>query len=865
MLGSSLGAERALSPNVTTDSLTIGNNTSTGIATDTSTALKSGDLISLSYLDKTLSPILTALKKLDPEGNLLQSLGIINPSGCDPYFGDEMWTPTGWNIKNNMAFCDGSETNNVLFLSKDAYGGKGQYFFFLNVVDLPTGRLELLINDEWVATFDEIGMHYREITLNDITTDELKLVAKDVAEQDMVAITNVNLCYIADRFYQYLMLKVKALATVDAEGFVPREEYQHQLQVFTQQFQESTALYMERLSAHTSAENPHGITPASIDAASREHTHSQYVTESEVNQVVGGAMSNYALKEHEHRQYLDEDWGRRLISSEVASHLSEMVSIAPLAIISGPQGKVPSRYVGTDISSPSAILVTSIPNFKSGATFDYINGLISTDRTELMESAPHIFTDGVTIPAHPDFKDISFVAQYHNVRYIKGYKIKIQGAWPEKWSIYTMNSTAVTFIEWQDSSVFAIVDDEYVADLTWENEYSTDGLMFKFELPEDMDEECKITIEIKFSDLTLEDFGIDSGAISFSVPTKGVTRLLNKGLSSRTTVVTPVTHVADVPYYFFMGREPGDPNGFQVYTPFPPEYSNCRKGLPVFVNQYNAIEKAEGLYEEYQHPSFGTLKLVQGGTATDSDLRRIYDNTENSWMSDGESKTIVLEHEFTSDNPVVLSSYMLNWRLDDIDHIPEKWTLNLIGTDIQGQEVTVVADSIDNFHPFYSAEDDDIVYHKKLKPEIHIKKIQLIMETESDDKAIGLNFFSLFINEYWYCIPENVMYRGLDKCSAMCFGWAVWNEETGYQVQNIPIGRSAVLPVNNLEKTELMTEYKVPNPFFTCDIHITIQPYSHMQNDLESPSAYISNVTEREISVMCETSYRYAIAISRMW
>ena len=865
MSGSSLGANRAVSPNVTTDALTLGINTSSAIATETSEQVSPSDLISSSYLDKTLSPILKSLKKLDPEGDLLKSLGIINPSGCDPYFGDASWTPTGWYIKNNMAFCEGNAVDNRLLLSKEAYGGNGQYFFFLTVVDLPTGRIELHKNGEWVATFDEIGTHFREITLDDITTDELELVAVDVAEQDMVAITCVNLCYIADRFYQYLILKVKSLATVDAEGFVPREEYAHQLQLFSRQFQESTALYLEKLTNHIQADNPHGITPASIEAAARDHTHSQYITLAALNQVVAGSMANYALREHEHRQYLDEDWGKRLISSEVASHLSEMVSISPLVIISGPQGKMPSRYVGTDMTAPSAVLIPSAPNFRANATFDYLNGLVSTDQAALMGDSPKFFTDGITIEPDVEFRKVSFVVQYHNRRAIKGYKLSIRGALPEKWAIYTMENTAITFTEWQDNSILDIQDDSYVADLIWESEVQSDGLMFTLELPEVLNESCTVKVEVKFSDLTISDFGIDPSAVSFSVPTKGVTRLLSKNLSVDVTTVTPNVKVPGVPYYFFMGREPGYDSGFQTYTPYPPEYSNSRRGLPVLVNQYKNLDVEEGLYEAYKHPSFGTVSLVQGGTAEGNSLRRIYDNTRDSWCSDGQSKTIVIEHVFEGNSPIVLSSYMVNWRLTDLEHIPEKWTLNLIGTDIHGEEVTVVADSVDNFHPFYSAEDDDIVYHKKLKPEIHIKKIQLIMETEEDGKAIGLNLLSFYLNEYWYCIPENVMYRGLEKASAMCFGWATWNEQTGYEVQNIPIGRSCVVPVNNLEKTEFLSEYTVPNPFFTCDVHVSVQPYSHTQEESESPSAYVSNITEKEITVMCETSFRYALAISRMW
>ena len=110
------------------------------------------------------------------------------------------------------------------------------------------------------------------------------------------------------------------------------------------------------------------------------------------------------------------------------------------------------------------------------------------------------------------------------------------------------------------------------------------------------------------------------------------------------------------------------------------------------------------------------------------------------------------------------------------------------------------------------------------------------------------------------------MYLGNSKTKTICLGTAKYSDTNGWRVYNQCIGRSCVIPINNLDMTEPYTEYVVPNPFHTVDIVANVQNYVLTDDEAtNSPDAYVANITSDYITIYANTPFRYALSISRTW
>lgn len=825
-------------------------------------------LITGGYLDQALHEIRTLLGSLDPEGTLLSDLSMISPSLTDPYFSmEDDWTLNNWVKQDEKMYCVGGHKNNSLVLTKDLYISKGQYLISIIVNSLPSGYLEIRKNGEFVAAIRETGPHYKEITIDDILTDEISFVGVNVAANDNIEVFSISIHYVAERFYEYLIRKIKSLSVVDTEGFVPREEYEHTLDVFLAQFQDATNKYLRALNMHTTANNPHEITPEKINAAPSYHLHDQYLTKTQVGDEVAEHMKNYAMLDHEHTEYLQTTAADALITSLLQKYLSELISVDPLIVTKAPVGVLPSRFAQTDINAPLQILLPSSVNHTDQTSFDKY-GIITTNIESLMYEAPKVFAfteNYAIIPSsiNPEETPINFRFCYHHKHLIRGYKIHVVDGLPSEWSVYSGNTTFIHKI--MDSTGFVLEENgSYVSEVFFEKIEKVDSISFIISKG-DFESDWKLRIELLYADFTTDEFGITSDEIEFCVPTSGTNRIIHVEKTLSPMKINPGVKVVGIPYYLYAGRELGDSGTDFSFSFYPPEYGNVRKGINVFLDKFTNIENTGSSRDEYIHPAFGTLSMKEGSTKTGSELKSIYDSSFTSWSSDGTEKKVTIEQTFNSDN-VIMSGYMLNWRQEDLSAIPDAWTLTVEGRDIYGRMLTIVVDSVDQYYPFYSVEDDDIVYHKALDIAICVKKITLTMESKKSLPIMRLNKLYLFIGEYFYSIPQNTMYYGNSTKSRMCLGKVVYTgPEKGYEVTNACFGKSCVIPVNNLKPTGTFEEYSVPNPFFTTDVVASVQNYALVPDNSITPAAYITSITAEKITVITENSFRYAVSIARMW
>lgn len=850
-------------PEIVTDKLTLNGTSVTGVAVADTDLTSSNLLVATDALATYLTTVKDLSTKLDPQSTYYQDLVVMSTSLIDKYFDKSEWDLTSWTINQGVLYGQVAAENSAKILST-AYLQKGIYLLQFTILSLPSGYIEITYNNTVIKDIDTTGTHQIEI---EITDTDLPIVFKAVNNSDQVIINNCGLYYVSDKFYQYVLNLVKTHSTVDVDNYVTKTTFTQTLQDYLVQFKAATDSYLTQLTAHTKATNPHNITPALIGAATTNHEHSNYVTKSNVQSIILSLMSDYAKVEHTHSQYVTYDTLNNTIQEKVNTYIESLVTFAPNILTRAPLGNLPSRFMRTDINPPVQILLPSTPTFKDPHTYSQVTGVITTNKEGLIDTCAAIYSSdetGVDIAkSYFDEQGVTFRLQLHYPRSFVGYKVTSTDSKITRWEIYSSDTQFVHSIEnWDATNSYQDREILFDAPIT------TDTFIIVLYSAEYNEEQIVHNLKVTpiFENRDLDSIRITNSKFGFCVPTNGVNQIVTMPDVIEERSFTPAEVVDNQDYFIFASKGSSGSIDF-VGSYFPPEYGNIRKGEDVLSGQFTDIElDTTQTFETYTHPAFGTLRLREGSSKANTKISDIYSVEDVTWQSMDTDTSVVIEQTFNSDD-VLLMGYMLSWRnANGTDTIPEIWTLTVEGTDENGDSVTVVYDSIKSFYPFYSAADDDIVYYKKFDIKIRVKRILLAMYRKDGASGISLNKLGLYTSERFYSIPENTMYLGTTPVSQTCLGWVNHNALTGYTPSNLVLGKSCVIPLNNLEKLTPNEEYVIPNPFLSTDIQASVTAYGWVLADNATyAQAYISEITPRYIKVIAETSATYAVSIIRGW
>ena len=869
---SSLTPNQASAATLIGDALQLNGVTTESIITNVSDENNSSSgLLTYGSMSGFLDRLTEYEKMLDGDSTLMRNLIVMSDSLINPYFDvAEDWILKNWVLQNNMLVGAGGYEDNEAVINHERFTQKGIYFLAINVQELPSGQVDLYLNDTWQGTISKTGIYFKELEVTNIDSDRIRFKAINVSTGENVVFLNIALYYIADKFYDYLDTKVRSLATVNAENFITKEAFDHLTDELITQFNLTTNRYLENLKLHMDAENPHHITPEMIAAAPKDHEHENYLTKSELEDNVKEQLQYYAPIDHNHDStYLKRDETETIVGDVISSRLNELVTVSPLIITDAPTGMLPSRYAQTDICAPLQILLPSTVAHDTVSSFDYTYGAITTNREELMSVAPAVFSQLTEIPEVENIEiPINFRMCYHSKHRIMGYRIRCTGKQITQWSVYSGNVTFIHRVT--DPDNYVTEDSQQVCEIFFEEPQRVDSIAFIIEKLQDTVDPLALHIDLIYNDFTSTDyFGLTEHSFKFCVPSSGTNRVIEKVETTSAAEIKPDVIVPNTPCYIFARKELGETELSIIPTYIPPEYATVCKGIDVLSKKFVDIEKDHVVVDEtYVHPAYGNLVLEQGHSEEGHELKQVYAGEVTSWMSDGDDSTITISQTFLS-NHVLMRSYLLNWRKEDTDFIPDTWTLTLEGVDRGGREITVVVDSVDQYYPFYSVEDDDIVYHAQITTEMLVSKATLTMSSKTPNRKLALNKIGWYINEMYYSIPQNTMYYGIEPVSASCLGWAEYKgKDIGWVPTNLCFGKSTVTPINNLYETDRFTTYTVPNPFFSTDVVASVQNYALQDSDVEGndyPAAYISAITTDKITMVTDQEYRYAVSISRSW
>lgn len=858
--------EQVITKNLVGEALTINNVTIDRIETDNPPQV-SDKLITRSVLNTSLESINKALKQLDPEGDLFQDLSVISLSLVDTYFARNTdWVMNNWAIVDSYMYYNSGSSANSLKIHSSILTNPGHYVCIIDVGALTSGKIEVRLNNEWVATLKEEKEYIVELTITDPATDVVELVAINVSSTDKVRLDAFGFHYLTNRFYKYLISKVSSMTELNPDNYVTVDSYEHQQEVLAAQFRELVTRCMTELTAHKTAINPHNITPELIGAATSDHEHSEYVTTSNIESSLHDLLIGYSKVGHTHSEYLTISNAYAYIDTSLATALESIKIVDPFIITQAPQAALPSRYAQTDVTPAVSILVPSSQANDSNGSLDYYSSMITTNRKELMSQVANVFsidsTKRAIIPVDLLDSVVNFRITFNHTRKVKGYIVHCYGTNKfVDWKVITGNTTFIHRIT--NPTNYELSGNDNKCEINFDRVRDIDSLSFMFMGSYTGDDvEIKLHIELIYADLLETSFGITNKSFSVCLPDNGANKVINVPAKEELVMNVPEHIVPNTPLYVYINEQ--DNSVWYSLSYYPVEVANTRRGINVFLDKFINVNKSViDPVETYHHSAYGDLSLVKGTSAEDKLLKSIYSSDVDSWYSDGSTNQVTIKQTILS-NDVLLKGYMLNWRNTDIDNIPDTWTLTIDGLDEDDNPTTVVFDSVEQYYPFYSVEDDDIVYHCKFDSPIRVKAITLTMSTVTT-RPIALNKLFLYLSEYYYAISENTMYIGNRKCKAICLGTAEY-VNGNWKVYNACIGRSCVIPINNLDITEPYIEYTVRNPFHTVDIVANVQNYVLTDDEtINSPDAYVSNITSEYITVYTNSPFRYALSISRTW
>ena len=227
--------------------------------------------------------------------NNLKMSPVLTDPILSPNFIGENWNLYGWYLDNGRAIFinKGTEISNEnsLKIMTEAFTKHGTYFIYLEIEKIDSGSL-ILRNEEnkIIETFTLPGKYELEISITDQSIAFLEFIAKNVTKNQSIIIKYINICYIKSAFEVYMEYMAEKMAS-GGSSFVSKEQLTEAIDNALKQMQDyvNSALgaSLEGFQEHIrDTNNPHGITPDKIGAAHAVHTHTQYLTETQVRAVL---------------------------------------------------------------------------------------------------------------------------------------------------------------------------------------------------------------------------------------------------------------------------------------------------------------------------------------------------------------------------------------------------------------------------------------------------------------------------------------------------------------------------------------------------------------------------------------------------
>ena len=208
----SLSPDKVYAESLEGEQLVLKGIASKGIVQQITESSDDSELLSLGSMQTYIKNFDTLYDLVRGDSSFINDLTMMSTSIINQFLDvPEDWKLSGWALQHGLLNGAGGDNNNYAEVNHIRYKKAGIYFFIVSVAELPSGQIEVYLNDTWLGSILKTGNYYCEVEITDIDHDQLYLQLVDVSANETVCINSVGLYYIAPRFYSYLTEKIKKI------------------------------------------------------------------------------------------------------------------------------------------------------------------------------------------------------------------------------------------------------------------------------------------------------------------------------------------------------------------------------------------------------------------------------------------------------------------------------------------------------------------------------------------------------------------------------------------------------------------------------------------------------------------------------
>lgn len=868
------------------------------------------------------------LRKIDPNNNFFLDHTVVTLPLIDMHFGDtSKWEIFNWLPYDGKISYVANGADNYIRIPTEVIPAPGYYFLDIFVERLDSGTVYVYdYADNLITTFDKAGHFCVELYIanSDITT--IRFVASGTIPDESVVIDTIGLHRIADRFRNYLLLKLSQ--HVGGGGGLD-EEAIRQLVITIVNEQLTTIRnnidqIRDDLEIHrTDKGNPHGITPDKIDAAHANHTHDPHdigaATILELQEIsdritehlaalnphgitpplINAAWSNhehndkYAQIDHNHNGvYTTPTESERIAEGVVAKYITGGDSGSAQDVIAGAMCLASAVEIGIPPSGTDETVITKPITFVSlpyilhdcDGDYDYYEGAAATNR-ETVSGHPIRFafktllTESDRIANVAAFKESSSSGifeptlieyEFHHTRTISGYVLRkdktnaIQG-YPTTWRVY----------------VDDVLVDTQTNNSNWATLTSGTGTLERT-FPTSL--RCRKFAIVAVDAQRAADGLWGIGAIlRFSDVTTGLS--ISNILTLNTTVGSALT-VADIknfnpgisdqntPLYLFARApliEDSDENAdIQPVSLFVsgirPEFGAIQQGVPSLIDKFttrNTSDKTNAVWGE----------ISTTNEDPDHQIQNIYASDESYWQTTAGTTTATITHTFIEKHELIGYRIVFSKKQIASNTIPNKITLSVIHDiydEATGNAVAQTSVILNNeeYLPKHINDDSNYLWiNATLEPSFeNVSSIILTLSGTKGQTKLQLCKFTPMLGGFFYN-----PYTGTASEDYVCplgrldYVFNPASGFSGFKHSCVALGKICNIPIDGMRIQPMkQIVHAVPNPYLTLDVDVELLVIS-LSDNMTPPSGQIVEITEDYIYVLTASPARYGIKVVRLW
>jgi len=883
-------------------------------------------------LYEALARVAENIREIDPNSNFFRDNTVVSLSLINEGFDRDEWEYTlNWLLDNGVAIFTQDNKENFIKITSKYFSSIGHYFIVVDVKQIPSGYLKVTnhIFGETLFEIKSAGVHYIEFYTSVPDIEHIKIEAIDTFPHDQIILNKVGLYKVTSRFRNYIDYRFRQLLNVPGSpGFITEEHVQFIVDDAINGLRSYLLDVIDQLddtiNIHLGDKNnPHQVTIHQINAAHKDHTHSEFNTldaairsiavdladhESNYNnphnvtlEQLGGANAQhnhddlYSKLNHKHDdRYPKKTELQELTTVFIKEYMSSIVEEEEDPTLPGvfPSSYTLSnpKYIGTlpvngkkaRLSYPFTPVISKYIIHPDKQDYSYYEGYAYTSVLPLTNN-PAIYA----FKAHLDEYDrsvscvgfgstknstlnepVKITYEFFTPRSITGYTIyndqteKING-YVTGWSLNVddIKGSLVTNNTWTEKGKAGNLPVSIGKTLTGRKfTFLITSINANLESQNAGTYNWGFRVEFKFSDVNEKELKLPFG-ISCTL-----SNALKFDDVSNLSIMTNVDESC-TPEYLYLKQNKSiekDEEGYK-YLKYTPSLVLSRIAPEHSFKRLGIPQMMDRFNDAKEHDIFGTISATS--EHHDYPVQNLY-NTDLSKTYRTEDNVVETTITHTFITPVNISGFTFVFNKNN--DYPDTWSVTY--------SRATYADTVVNEVNHFTLKYLDITLNENQESYqcIHdtiyesVNKVTIKFKGTKSQTYLMINQVFLMLSD-WYHNPTT----GVSTDSYMIPLGRIdhYRSDTknymGFKLHHNAVGKICTIPVNNLYKvdTTKKSSFNLYNPYQCTDLHIT--PYMINNNGDRVPATasniLITDITVDNIIVKVLTKNIFILEVCRLW